>query len=111
MKRIIYIPWGIANSYRNRIEINSALKQKPKLLRYVINHERGHKQGFDLWHDMDIRRYKTLISLMWFIAKHPRMWSDFSPMQYRRGKIVYDLNVWMLYGIVAVLIAVLFLIF
>lgn len=110
-KKIAYVNYGIANSYSNRIEVNAQLRENPKLLRYVLAHERGHKVGFDLWHDMNIKKYKTILYLMLFVAKHPRMWTDLSPVQYRKNKIVYDLNVWMLYGIVAVLIAVLILMF
>lgn len=106
--RVIYSDWGLANYYKDYIEINRDLKYNKKLRDYVIKHELGHKQGFDLLHEFDFK--KELFLLFPFIIKHPKTWIDFSPIQLRNNKIIYDLNILMLYGVSIILIVLLFLI-
>jgi hypothetical protein len=67
-KKIVYVKNGFANSYPDKIEISRDLKKNKKLLSYVLKHERGHKESFDLMHEFDLKGIKLLP----FIITHPR---------------------------------------
>ncbi len=101
MKRIKYVSWGLANSYSDRIEVNKELKNNKKLLEYVLRHEKGHKDSFDLKHEFDWRGYK----LIPFVITHPRTWIDFLPFQYRNKQLIFDINLMILYVVFFSLIA------
>ena len=66
--RVIYSDWGLANYYKDYIEINRDLKYNKKLRDYVIKHELGHKQGFDLLHEFDFKKELFLLSKRWHIT-------------------------------------------
>jgi hypothetical protein len=38
--------------------------------------------------------------VMWFMLQHPKTWIDLSPLQIRKGRLIYDLNLTMMYGLV-----------
>lgn len=102
-KEIKYTKWGLANSYSDHIELNEAFKKHPKLHDYVLRHEEGHKEEFDLLHEFDWT-LKDNLKMLWFCLKHPRTWVDFLPIRIIKRKIVYDLNLMIIYGIISVLL-------
>lgn len=99
---IEYTEWGLANRFNNRIEINKALRHKKRLHEYILNHELSHKPTFDVWHEAAVNWF-IMPELMLFIASHPKTWIDFLPLQKRKEGWVYDLNLFVLYGIVGLL--------
>jgi len=107
--KVKYVNKGIANFFGNYVEINIALKGNKKLRDYIIKHELGHSEKFDLLHEFKID-WKIIPSLIWFILKHPSTWRDFSPIQFRDKKIIYDLNLSILYAILIslIILAILF---
>lgn len=100
--QIRYTKWGTANNFGNYIEINKAFKKDKGLRDYIIKHELGHKKGFDLLHEFDIK--PEIGKLFFFILKNPRMWIDFFPLQIKDKKIIYDANLFMLYMIILILL-------
>ena len=106
-RKIVYVKNGLANFYPDRIEVSIDLKKNRKLLEYVLEHEQGHKEGFDLIHDFSFKGIK----LIPFMLTHPRTWIDFSPIQFKKGELIYDLNMIIQYGILVGLVALAFYIF
>ena len=104
---VVYVNNGLANFYPDRIEVSRDLKKKPHLLQYVLDHEKGHKDSFDLWHEFSFSGYK----LIPFMLTHPRTWIDVSPIQYKKGELTIDTNLLMMYGLVIGLISLAFYIF
>jgi len=92
--KIIYTKYGIANFYEDHIELNHHLKENPKLEELVLKHELSHKKEFDLKHEFD---FKLGLKLIFFIVKHPSTWVDFLPLQVKKEKIVFNLNLFLLY--------------
>jgi len=106
-KKIIYTRWGLSNCYKNHIEINEKLKDKPILKQYILRHEQAHKIGkFDLEHEFQIN-WKLIPSLFLFMITTPRTWIDFSPIQYKNKQIIYDSNMTLLYFLLIILIYIL----
>lgn len=108
--KVIYSNTGIANYFGDYIEINKRLKQDKFLRDYIIKHELGHSDKFDIKHDIGINPF-VFVRLMKFIIKNPSTWIDFLPIQFKHKKIVFDLNVTILYGVIAFLIGVIVLLF
>jgi len=106
--KIEYTEKGFANYFPedNHIEINKKLKSKKKLMDYVLKHELGHKKEFDLSHDLKIP-WKIIFSLILFVLKNPSTWRDFSPIQIRKNKIIYDVNMIILWTFSIILITIL----
>ena len=90
---IVYTKWGYANYYpqENLIEINEGLQENPYLLNFVLKHELGHTYKFDLLHEANIN-VNVMPKLILFMITHPRTWVDISPIQLKRGNIVFDWN-------------------
>jgi hypothetical protein len=110
--KVVYCSKGLANCYpeENRIEINKKLKYNKPLRDYIVKHELGHKEEFDLSHEFKID-WKMMPSLFWFVVKNPSVWWDFFPIQKKGKNIVYDLNLLILYGLVIIGIIALIIIF
>jgi hypothetical protein len=109
--KVIYSKRGIANFYGDYIEINENLRKHKKLRDYIVKHELGHSEKFDLWHEFKSMDLKMMPSLISFIIKNPSTWNDIFPIQYNQGHIIYDVNLLILYLTKFCLIAILALIF
>ena len=108
--KVEYTSLGLANRYSDKVEINVALKNNKKLRDYVIKHELSHVDKFDIGHDFDIR--VPFLSLSWFILSHPSTWIDFLPIQFRKGMLIYDFNLILLYlGILGLILSLKFIYF
>lgn len=94
--KIKYVEYGLGNHFKTHIELNKELKKNELLHNYVLAHEMGHSDQFDLAHEFKIE-WKIMPSLILFVISHPKTWIDFLPIQYRKGKIIYDLNLIILY--------------
>lgn len=108
--KIKYTDYGLANFFGDYIEINKAFKHNKKLRDYVVKHELGHSKKFDLLHEFKID-FRIMPSLIGFIIKHPSTWIDFIPIQIRKKKIIYDLNLIILYSFIILLTILLIKIF
>lgn len=96
--KIKYCDWGIANFYGTHVEINRGLSKDKRLRDYVVKHELGHKDEFDLGHEFDFN--PMLPRLAKFVLLHPKTWIDFLPIQLKKGNIIFDLNLTLLYCII-----------
>lgn len=86
MVKIKYVNYGIGNTFKDRIEINSALKKHPKLHKKVLEHELRHsrgEKGVDLKERPGWQMYK-------FILLTPSTWIQFFPIWYKDKKIIYE---------------------
>ena len=106
-QKLIYTQWGLANYYSDHIELNKAFRKDKKLRDYVVQHELKHTDKFDIQHDLTDIKPQTF-RLMWFVLIHPRTWIDFLPIQIKKGEIIYDTNLTILYGLCIVLSIILF---
>jgi len=95
MVLIQYTNWGLANWYKDRIELNKNLKKYPNLHNYVLSHEKKHKEGFDLIND--IKPSILTLSLILFCLRYPKTLIDLSPIWIKNKKIEYDKNKILLY--------------
>lgn len=114
--KVIYSNTGMANYYGDHIEINKYLKKDKKLRDFVIKHELGHTTGFDLGYEVAdgfrlVKNPNMAVRLISFYITHPSTWSDLLPIQIKKGMIVYDLNLTILYTLVIILCSVIFFIF
>lgn len=110
-KKLKYCSWGIANSYDNFIEINIALKDNKYLRDYIVKHEIGHDNHYDLIHEFKDINLKMFFPMMWFIITHPKTWVDFSPIQYKYNTWVFDANLTTLYSFTIILLVIAKLVF
>jgi len=102
--KVIYKKYGLANCFPkdNVIEINKKLKYNKPLRDYIIKHELGHKLEFDLIYEFSdgislLRKPHLALSLLGLCFTTPTIWVDFLPIQIKGRKIVYDLNLSLLY--------------
>lgn len=99
---ITYVNYGIASRYPNKeIDINYKLKNPKyrKLLREIIEHEKKHTDkgysNYDFALDMEGFKNK---GLYWhFILNHPSAWLQMLPMVIRKGRMFFDINVFILW--------------
>ena len=96
-KKVIYIDRGLANSYTDHIEINKSLKNDKKLRDYIVKHELGHIDSFDLMHEFKSIDWKIMPSLLRFVLKNKSTWIDFLPIQRKEKEWIYDFNLIILY--------------
>ena len=108
--KIRYVDWGLANWYEDRIELNKNLKKYPKLHNYILLHEKGHKNGSDLIHDLSPNP-KMFFPIILFCLKYPKTLIDLSPIWKKNGILYYDLNKLKLYaiGFISLLFSILLL--
>ncbi len=109
--KVIYKKYGLANCFPedNIIEINEKLKYNKPLRDYIIKHELGHKLEFDLIYEFKdgislIRKPHIALSLLHLCFTTPNIWCDLLPIQIRDKKIIYDLNLSLLYLMILSLI-------
>lgn len=110
-QKVIYVDSGLANFYPDRIEINKSLKSDKKLRDYIVKHELGHKESFDLMHEFKSIDFKIMPRLFKFIIKTPSTWIDFWPVQRKNNSWIYDLNLLILYTFSIFLLVTTFLVF
>ena len=107
---IVYTKWNLANRFDDCIELNEALKDYPKLHHAILNHELDHKDGNtfkkDLYHDLAPINKLSQKELFIFIIKHPKTLTQFLPFywSFSRKQFIYDLNMIIIYGVVAFII-------
>ena len=104
--KVKYSKRGLANYFGTYIEINNNLKYNKPLRDYIVKHELGHSDKFDLSHEFKID-WKIMPSLIMFVLKNPSTWRDFSPVQIRKKNIIYDLNLIILYSFIILLTIIL----
>lgn len=106
-KKIVLVNYGLANSFKDRIEINKELKNYPALYNYVLDHELKHNdKAFsmsDIKHEFSIN--KNVIKLFFFVLRRPKIWYELLPVYKKQNRIIHDLNMITLYIIIIILIA------
>lgn len=109
--KIILVDYGLANHFGDRIEINKDLKKYPKLYNHVLKHELSHTdKDFsmqDLKNDLKIN-ISISLKLLAFVIRRPKIWYEFLPIYKRKNKLIYDMNLILLYilGIILILILI-----
>ena len=98
---IVYVNHGIANRFKDRIEINKNLKKYPELYKQVLEHEFSHtNRNFsfkDLFIDVGIPS-NNIKQLIMFMITNPRSFSQIFPFYISNKKIVYDINMIIIYS-------------
>lgn len=107
--KVRYVKHGLANFFGEYIEINKNLKYNKRLRDYVVKHELKHSPDFDLGYEMSetIKLFvnpSLTFSLIVFYLKNPTTWTDLLPIQIRNNKLIYDLNLIILYAFIALAI-------
>lgn len=114
--QVRYSNRGLANFYENHIEINENLKNDKVLRDYIVKHELGHIHTFDIAHEFKDGLYlaknpKIMKKIILFYLKNPSTWKDLSPIWLSNKKIIYDLNLCFLYGLIGIALFILIKIF
>ena len=110
---IHYVKWGLANRFDDSIELNEALKSDRRLHDAILSHELGHKDDNtfkqDLIHDLTPINTLSQKELLIFMIKNPRTLTQLLPIYWspRRKKLIYDLNMVIIYSVVLVGMALL----
>ena len=90
---IKFVDYGLGNRFDDHIEVNRRLIDYPYLLDDVLVHECEHSDAFWSWKDMSMDLKVRSPGLMWFVCTHPSAWCDFSPIWFRHGTLVIDMNI------------------
>lgn len=95
-KPIVYVNWGIANSYDDRIELNKALLAYPELHKQILEHELSHtdEKGFtkkDFALDLGPQKI-NYIKLFKFMCVNPKTFTQFLPIRFSKDTLYYDIN-------------------
>ena len=95
------VDYGIANNFGDYIEINKELKKFPKLYDAVLKHELKHtKKRFSLKDlSIDVVNNIDTKELIKFMIKRPKTWIQCLPFYWKNRKLVYDLNLMIVYFI------------
>lgn len=106
---IRYVGSAIANNFGDYIELNENLKKYPKLHDAILKHELKHtkesgftKEDFMLDIGESTINNKELLS---FVVKHPASLLQIVPVYIRQGKVIYDLNMLIIWGVFAFMIS------
>lgn len=107
---IIYVKHGIANRFDSHIELNENLKKYPKLHDSILRHELSHtdEKKFNK-KDLIVDLGESAVDnreLIKFMFKHPKTFIQILPFYKINGKIVYDLNMMFIWGILSASIAI-----
>lgn len=108
--QIVEVDHGIANRFKNHIEVNKNLKNYPELYKKIMKHEHEHTDKDASWEDfkLDILSQGEIkpVDLFWFMKSNPGSLTQFLPLGYSRynKKIYYDLNLLIVYGFMFVLL-------
>lgn len=104
---IVFVRHGIANRFKDRIEVNEGLKKYPKLLRLIISHELSHTdKSFsfkDLFLDIGIPTTERK-SLFKFMITNPASFTQVFPFYISKGKFIYDINMIIIYSFLLMII-------
>ena len=91
-KKIVLVNYGLANSFKDRIEINKELKNYPDLYNYVLDHELKHNdKAFsmsDIKHEFSLN--KNILKLFIFILRRPKIWYELLPVYKKQNTIIHD---------------------
>jgi hypothetical protein len=93
--RIEYVNYGIGNTFKDRIELNKALKKYPKLHDKVLQHELKH---YNKEENVDLKEHQGW-QMNKFIITHPSTWVQYLPVWYKNKIISYDpsmITIWIL---------------
>ncbi len=100
---IIEVNHSIANRFPNHIEINENLKNYPKLLKPILEHELAHTDQAFTWHDFKLdfisRTGVNYFDLFKFMLKHPKSFLQLSPVIKSNGKFIFDINLFIMYSL------------
>ena len=101
---IIEVDHSIANRFSDHIEINKHLKDYPKLLKPILQHELSHTSKAFTWHDFKLdflsKTGVNYIDLLKFMIKHPKSFLHLSPIIYSTKKgFIYDINLFIMYSL------------
>lgn len=102
--KIIEVDHSIANRFDGYIEINKNLKNYPKLLKPILEHELSHTNETFTWHDFKLdfisKTGVNYFDLFRFMLKHPRSFLQLSPLLYTKKKgFVIDINLFIMYSL------------
>ena len=101
-----YVRWGLANRFDDSIELNEALKGDMRLHDAILDHALGHQDNNtfkqDLVHDLTPINTLSQKELLIFMLKKPRTLTQLLPIYWspRRKKLIYDLNMVIIYSVV-----------
>lgn len=113
--RIIYVNEGVANRFDNCIEIHKDLKKYPSLLNPIIEHELSHTTNVFSVKDLviDFSSYEIpTMPLIFFMIPRPSTWVQFLPVyRHKKRGWVYDINLSIFYGLIALTIVSAFVFF
>lgn len=95
--------WGIASRIGDTIYINKALKNYPSLYKAILNHEKGHTNGFsikDIGLDLINLHLKGKKLLYYkFILENPKSLAEFSPIWVYNSHLAINPLLLALYGL------------
>ena len=89
MTEIVWVDYGIANNFGERIEINRALVWYPNLCYRIIHHERQHSKTLNYnWNDFVLDMFSneephmriSAWEMIRFCIKNPSGWRQYSPI-------------------------------
>jgi len=97
--KVEFVNYGIANRFKERIELNRELIWYPKLAHYCLKHELDHTNKLFSKEDIanDIQIYPK--GLFLFMLTHPKSWTQLSPAIKSKGKWYWDLNLLLTYSV------------
>lgn len=101
---IIAVGHGIANRFKDGIEVNRHLQKYPRLYYPILKHELEHTENLfsieDFKHDINSEHKVNQIQLLKFMLKHPKSFTQILPFYYtKRRKFVLDINLSIIYFI------------
>lgn len=105
MVEVKYVKYGIANRFKDCIEMNVNLRKYPELHDAILQHELSHEEGKwtlkDLKHDFLPENKLNNWQLIKFMVKNPSSFRQLLPIYYswERG-LVYDINLILMYLII-----------
>lgn len=102
--QIIAVNHGVANRFKDCIEVNKHLINYPKLYYPIIRHELEHTNSFFSWqdfkHDINSERKVSQIQMLKFMFKHPKSFTQILPFYYTpRRRFVFDINLCLVYSV------------
>ena len=99
MMEIRFVEWGLANRFKDHIELNENLKDHPSLLNSILKHELHHTDGNDFMHDINSMEGIDMKELIKFMAFHPKTLIQILPFYIHNRKLVYDLHTLGVWGL------------
>jgi len=100
---IIEVDHSIANRFNGYIEINKNLKNYPKLLKPILEHELSHTNNTFTWHDFKLdfvsKTGVNYFDLLKFMFKHPKSFLQLSPILLIDRKLIVDINLFIMYSL------------